>query len=117
MDEIFIKDLLIQTVIGVYEWERNKPQDILLNIRLLTDTRQAAETDVIEDCVDYAEMTKKIQTYAKISQRHTVESFAEDVAKMCLEHPLVKKVIVKVEKPGVLEGTTSVGLEIERINK
>lgn len=114
MDEIFIKDLLIQTVIGVYEWERKKPQDILINIRLFTDTRRAAQTDDLKDCVDYGDMTRRIQSISEKSARYTVESFAEDIANLCLSNPLVNNVIVRVEKPGVVKGTSSVGVQIER---
>lgn len=114
MDEIFITDLIVQTVIGVYEWERKNPQDILINIRMFTDSRKAAQTDNIEDCIDYGEMARKIQAHAENSTRFTVESFAEDIANLCLEHQLVKKVNVRVEKVGVVKGTSSVGLQIER---
>lgn len=114
MDEIFIKDLLVQGVIGVYEWERKQTQNILINVRMFTDTCQAAKTDDIENCIDYGEMTQKIQSLIEKSARFTVEALAEDIANSCLNHPSVKKVIVRVEKPGVVKGTLSVGVQIER---
>jgi FolB domain-containing protein len=114
MDEIFIKDLLVLAVIGVYEWERKQPQNILVNIRMFTNTRHAAQTDDLKDCVDYGDMTRKIQSFIEKSVRFTVEALAEDIANLCLEHPSVKNVIVRVEKPGVVKGTSSVGLQIER---
>lgn len=114
MDEIFIKDLLGQAIIGIYEWERKQPQEILVNVRMMTDTRHAAQTDDINDCIDYGDMTRKIQLYIKDSTRFTVEALAEDIAEICLNHASVKKVIVRVEKPGVVKGTKSVGIQIER---
>jgi len=114
MDEIFIKDLLVQAVIGVYEWERKQPQNILINVRVFTDTRHAAETDDIKDCVDYGELTRQIHTFIEKSARFTIEALAEDIANLCLNHSNVKNVTVRVEKPGVVEGTSSVGLQIER---
>ncbi len=114
MDEIFIKDLLIQAVIGVYEWERKQPQNILVNIRMFTDTRLASRTDDIKDCIDYGEVTRKIQSFIETSSRFTVEALAEDIANLCLNHSSVKNVIVRVEKPGVVKGTSSVGIQIER---
>ena len=114
MDEIFIKDLLVQAVIGVYEWEREQPQNILVNIRIFTNTRHAALTDDIKDCVDYGEITRKVQLFVEQSARFTVEALAEDIANLCLGHTSVKNVIVRVEKPGVVKGTVSVGLQIER---
>lgn len=114
MDEIFIKDLHVKTVIGVYDWERKQPQNVVINIRMLTDTRHSAKTDDINDCIDYGEITRKIQKFTEKSTRFTVEALAEDIANLCLNHARVNNVIVKVEKPGVVDGTTSVGVLIER---
>ncbi len=114
MDEIFITDLLANTVIGVYDWEREQPQNILVNIRMFTDTRHSAETDDIRDCIDYGEVTRQIQSFIENSTRYTVEALAEDLAKLCLNHSNVMNVIVRVEKPGVVKGTSSVGIQIER---
>jgi len=61
MDKTFIKDLLVRGIIGIRDWEREKPQDILINITAYTDTRRAAETDAIADCVDYSSLAKKVQ--------------------------------------------------------
>ena len=114
MDEIFIKDLLVKAVIGVYDWERKQQQNVLVNIRMFTDTRQAAKTDDIKDCIDYGEVTRQIQSFIERSARFTVEALAEDIANLCLNHSRVNKVMVRVEKPGVVKGTSSVGLQIER---
>jgi len=114
MDEVFIKDLCAQGIIGVYDSERLLPQSIIVNIRMLTDTHQAARTDKIEDCIDYGEIARNIQSLIEKSERYTVEALAEDIADLCLIHPKVRKVFVKVEKPGVLPNTSSVGVQIER---
>ena len=114
MDEIFVKDLLVQAVIGVYEWERKRPQNILVNIRMFTNTRLAAQTDDLMDCVDYGDITKKVQLIVEQSARFTVEALAEDIANLCLGHKSVSSVIVRVEKPGVVKGTASVGVQIDR---
>ncbi len=65
MDKIFIKDLLVRGIIGVHDWEREKPQDILINVTAFADTHRAAETDNIADCVDYSALAKKIQAHAE----------------------------------------------------
>ncbi|MFH2040416.1 MAG: dihydroneopterin aldolase [Chloroflexota bacterium] len=114
MDEIFIKDLLVQAVIGVYEWERKQPQNILINIRMFTNTKLAAQTDDLKDCVDYGDITKKVQLFVEHSARFTVEALADDIANLCLGHKNINNVIVRVEKPGVVRGTSSVGIQIER---
>lgn len=114
MDKTFIKDLLVRGIIGVNDWERKKPQDILINITVFADTTRAGETDDIKDCVDYSALTKKIQAHAETAARLTVEALANDLAKICLEQNSVQKAIVRVEKPGAVRFAKSVGVEIER---
>lgn len=114
MDKVIIKDLRARGIIGVNDGERNRPQDILINITLFTDTRRAAETDNINDCVNYSTISKKVLAHAETSKRFTVEALASDVAKLCLEENGVRKVIVRVEKPGAVRFAKSVGVEIER---
>lgn len=114
MDKVFIKDLLVRGIIGIREWEREKEQDILINVTVYTDTIRAAETDDINDCVDYSALAKKVQTHAETAARLTVEALANDLAKICLEEALVRKVVVRVEKPGAVRFAKSVGVEIER---
>ena len=114
MDKVIIKNLLARGIIGVRDWERKRAQDILINITLFTDTHRAAETDHINDCVDYSKMSKKVLAHAEGAQRLTVEALANDLATLCLEENLVQKVIVRVEKPGAARFAESVGVEIER---
>ncbi|MBI5840225.1 MAG: dihydroneopterin aldolase [Chloroflexi bacterium] len=114
MDKVFIKDLLVRGIIGINDWEREKAQDILINITAFTDTGTAAVSDDISDCVDYRALAKKAQTHAETAARFTVEALANDLAKICLEQKGVKKVIVRVEKPGAVRYSKSVGVEIER---
>lgn len=114
MDQIFIKDLLVRGIIGVYDWERNEPQDILINASLFTDIRKAAIDDDIRHSIDYGAVARKLQKHAESAQRLTVEALAEDLARICLEFPGVQKVRVRVEKPGAVRFAQSVGIEIER---
>jgi FolB domain-containing protein len=114
MDKVFIKDLLVRGIIGIREWEREKEQDILINVTVYTDTIRAAETDDINDCVDYSALAKKVQAHAETAARLTVEALANDLARICLEENLVRKVVVRVEKPGAVRFAKSVGVEIER---
>ena len=114
MDKVIIKDLLVRGIIGVNDWERKRAQDILINVTLFTDTRRAAETDNIADCVNYSTMSKRIQAHAESAERLTVEALANDLAKICLEDKGVQRVILRVEKPGAVRFAKSVGVEIER---
>jgi FolB domain-containing protein len=114
MDQVIIKDLLVRGIIGINDWEREKPQDILINIVILTDIKKAGETDDIEHSVNYRSIAKKTIAYAETAGRFTVEALAEDIARLCLEEANVKKVRVRVEKPGAVRFAKSVGVEIER---
>ena len=114
MDKVIIKDLLARGIIGVNDWERKRPQDILINITIFTDTSRAADTDHINDCVNYSTVSKKVLAHAETSERLTVEALANDLAKLCLEENSVQKVAVRVEKPGAVRFAASVGVEIER---
>ncbi len=114
MDKIFIKDLLARGIIGINDWERENPQEILINLTLFCDTRQAGELDSIDHSVNYRTIAKKALAHAETAARLTVEALAEDLARMCLEDPKVQSVIVRVEKPGAVRFARSVGVEIER---
>ena len=114
MDKIFIKDLVARGIIGVNDWEREKPQEILINITAFTDTRRAAISDDLADCVDYRALAKKAQAHAETAARLTVEALANDLAEICLGEKGVEKVIVRVEKPGAVRFSSSVGVEVER---
>ena len=115
MDKIIIRDLLTRGCIGITEKERSAPQDILVNAVLYTDTAKAARSDSIEDCVNYSEMAQKIVKMAAENKKKTVEAFAEDLADACLAHPLVSKVMIRVEKTSAVRFTEAVGVEIERV--
>ena len=114
MDKIIIRDLVARGKIGIHDHERTENQEILVNIELFTDTRKAAESDSIEDCVNYSTIAKKVLKMADENQRKTVEAFAADIAEECLRHPLVKRVKVRVEKTTAVRFTGAVGVEIER---
>ena len=114
MDLVLIKDLLVRGIIGINADERRAPQDILINIALSTDIRLAAESDRVEDGVNYRTITKKVIAHAEKAGRFTVEALAADIARICLEEPKVISARVRVEKPGAVRFARSVGVEIER---
>jgi FolB domain-containing protein len=114
MDQVFITDLVARGIIGVNDWEREQPQDILINIVLFTDLHQAGQSDDVHDSVDYRSVAKKVLAHAETARRLTVEALAADLAQLCLEVARVEKVRVRVEKPGAVRFSRSVGVEIER---
>jgi FolB domain-containing protein len=114
MDQIFIKDLVARGIIGVNNPEREKPQEILINITLFADLSKAGETDNLADTVNYRTIAKRALAHAENARRFTVEALAADIARLCLEDIGVLKVQVRVEKPGAVRFSRSVGVEIER---
>lgn len=114
MDKVIIKNLLARGIIGVYDWERDKPQEILINITLFGDLRKAGNSDSIDDSINYKTIAKGAQSLAENCQRMTVEALAQDIASFCLETEGVQKVLVRIEKPGAVRFAESVGVEIER---
>jgi FolB domain-containing protein len=114
MDKVIIKDLLARGIIGIHDWERRQPQDILINLVVYVDLHRAGETDDIEDCVDYDLLSQKVRSHAETAGRLTVEALASDIAQICLKEPGVQRVRVRVEKPGAVRFVRSVGVEIER---
>ena len=113
-DRILIKDLLLRGIIGINEWEREKRQDILINITLFGDLRVAGKSDAIEDTINYRTITKKVIALVEGGEPYTVEFLASEIARICLEADDVQKVRVRVEKPGALRFARSVGVQIER---
>jgi FolB domain-containing protein len=114
MDQVLIIDLVARGIIGINDWERDKPREILINIVLFADLRKAGKSDDIQDCVDYSTLAKKVLAHAETSRRFTVEALAADLAYLCLEETGVMKVRVRVEKPGAVRFAKSAGVEIER---
>ncbi len=114
MDRIEIKDLLLRGIIGIQDWEREKKQDILINITLFGDLRAAGESDDIADTINYRSVTKQVISHVETAERFTVEALAADIAAICLQTPGVERARVRVEKPGALRFARSVGVEIER---
>ena len=111
---LFGTDLVARGILGINDWEREKPQEILINIILFGDLSKAGESDNIQDSINYRTITKKVLAHAETVHRFTVEALAADLIKLCLEEPGVRKARVRVEKPGAVRFSRSVGVEIER---
>jgi len=114
MDKVIIRDLTARCIIGIDDWERQEPQEIIINLILYTNTHRAGLSDDILDCVNYATVAQTIRKFVEVSQRHTVEALAEDIAGICLKENGVVMVRVKVEKPGAVGFCQTTGVEIRR---
>lgn len=113
-DSIEINDLLLRTIVGINDEERINRQDVVINLRLETDLRPAANSDDIDDAVNYRTICKQVIDLVEGGTFLLVERMAEEIAAMCLQDARIQSVRVKVEKPGALRFARSVGVEIER---
>lgn len=114
MDIIFIRELRIETVIGVYDWERRIRQPVILDLEMGTDIRKAAGSDSIDDTLNYKAVAKRITAFVEASQYQLVESLAEHVAQLVLSEFPVPWLRLRVNKIGAVRGAKDVGVLIER---
>lgn len=114
MDIVFLHGLRVDTVIGVWDWERRIRQTLILDIDVGMDIRRAAASDAIDDALDYKAVTKRIMQLAEQSRFQLVESFAERVASTVLEEFGAPWVRVKLNKQGAVRNVRDVGILIER---
>lgn len=114
MDKIFISDLRINTVVGIYEWERRIRQSIILDIEMATDIRQAASTDNIKDTLNYKEVAKRLIQFVEASEYELVETLVEACAQLILDEFSTNWVKIRLNKTGALRGARDVGIIIER---
>ena len=114
MDRIVVSDLVCRCVIGVEEWERREPQDVLVSLTLTADLAPAGKSDRIEDALDYRALKKRVLIEAEASHFHLIEALAERVAEICLEDERVAEMKVRIEKPGALRFARTVAVEINR---
>ena len=114
MDKIFIRDLALRCIIGVYPEEREEKQDILIQIEMRCDLRRAGETDDLADTVDYKAIKQAILRLAEESRFQLIESLAERIAQIALADPKVEQVVVTGDNPGALRFARSSAVEITR---
>lgn len=115
LDRIVIRDLLVRGIVGINAEERRDRQDVLVNVTMWADTRQAAASDDIVDAVNYRTIAKAMITHIEGSQPRLVERLAADLAAICFaQDARVQAVEVSVEKPGALRFARSVGVVIYR---
>jgi len=114
MDKIFINDLQVETVIGIFDWEREIKQTISINLEMEFDISEAAKSDNINDSLDYKKVSKRIISLCEKADSYLLENLIEKIAQVILKEFPVSKVTVSLEKPGALRGSKSVGIKITR---
>jgi dihydroneopterin aldolase len=113
-DIIYIKDLRIETIIGIFDWERKVKQEVSIDMEFPFDCKKAAATDSIEDTIDYKAITKGVIKFVEDSSFQLQETLAESIASLVKNEYGVKSIKLRVSKPGALRGAKDVGLIIYR---
>jgi 7,8-dihydroneopterin aldolase/epimerase/oxygenase len=117
MDIVFVEDLCIETVIGIYDWERKIKQTVALDLEMAFDNTKPAATDKIEDTLDYKAVSKRLIAFVEGSHFELVETLAEKCAQIVLDEFRVPWLRLKLSKPGAVRGSKAVGVIIERGEK
>lgn len=114
MDIIFLRDLRIDTIIGIYDWERGTRQTVSLDLEMATDIRKAAASDHIDDTLNYKAVAKRLIAFVGESEFQLVETLAERICALVLEEFQVPWVRLTLNKGGAVRGAKGVGIIIER---
>jgi 7,8-dihydroneopterin aldolase/epimerase/oxygenase len=114
MDKIFIRALKAEAIIGIFDWERQVRQSVIVDIEFSADIRKAALTDSIEDTLNYKRVAKRVLAFVEGSQFHLVETLAEHIAMLVLEEFGVAWVSIVLSKPGAVRNSRDVGVALTR---
>lgn len=114
LDIVFIEDLRIDTIIGIYDWEREVKQTVALDIEMAADNRRPASTENIDDALNYKAVAKRLIAFTEDSQFQLVETLAERLVEIIMCEFGVAWVKLKLRKLGAVTGSRSVGVVIER---
>ena len=114
MDIVYIKNLQIECIIGIFDWEREVKQRVSIDLEMSTDIRPAAKTGDIAFALNYKSISKRVQQFVGDSEFLLVETMAEKVAAIIREEFSVQWLRLRLSKPGALRAADDVGLIIER---
>ena len=114
MDKIFLNDLNIDTIIGIYDWERETLQTLTFDLEMDWDIRKAAQSEDIKDTLDYGAIAKQIVSFVEQSRYYLIETLAEDVASMLLTQFPIPRLKLTLSKPVKLHGQNTARIVIER---
>jgi dihydroneopterin aldolase len=117
MDIVFIRDLSMEAVIGVFGWERQVRQKITINLEMATDISKAAETDDLEYTLDYKAISQRIRALVDENQPKLVETLIELIASAVMKEFNIPWLRISIAKPGAVRGSAAVGVTIERGNR
>jgi dihydroneopterin aldolase len=114
VDIVYIKELEVETVIGIFDWERKIKQTVSLDLEMKTDVAAAAKTDHIDQALDYKTIAKRLIAFIEASEFQLIETMAEQIAEIVLKEFSVPWLRLRLSKPGAVRGSKDVGVIIER---
>jgi len=114
MDKIYIHALKTEAIIGIFDWERQVKQTVIVDIEISADIRKAALSDSIDDTLNYKRVAKRVLAFVEESRFHLVETLAERLAMIILEDFGVAWVHITLSKPGAIRSSRDVGVIVER---
>lgn len=114
MDTVFIQQLKVETIIGIFDWERRVKQTVSLDLEMSTDVAKAALSDNIDDAVNYKAVAKRLIQFIGDAEYQLVETLAEKVCEIILTEFTVSWVKLRLSKPGAVRHADNVGVIIER---
>jgi dihydroneopterin aldolase len=114
MDKIFIHALKTEAIIGIFDWERQVKQTVIVDLEISADVRKAALSDSINDTLNYKRVAKRVLAFVEGSQFHLVETLAEHIAMLLLEDFGLAWVRISLSKPGAIRSSRDVGVLLER---
>ena len=114
MDIVFISELRVETIIGIYDWERTQKQLVTIDVEMAADIAKAAKSDHIDDALNYKSISKRVEQFTADSSFQLVETLAERLAELIRTEFNVSWVRLTLHKPGALSNSKDVGIRIER---
>ncbi|GAC1497311.1 MAG: dihydroneopterin aldolase [Steroidobacteraceae bacterium] len=114
MDKIFLHALKTEAIIGIFDWERQVKQTVIIDVEISADVRKAALSDSIQDTLNYKRVAKRVLGFVEESRFHLVETLAEHIAMLLLEEFGIASVHISLSKPGAIRSSRDVGVTLDR---
>lgn len=114
MDRVFVEDLRVDAIVGIWDWERAMTQSVSIDLEMAWNIRPAAESDDINKTLDYRSVSKRVAAFVADSKFQLIETMAEQIAALIQKEFGVTWLCVCIHKPSAVRGARDVGVRIER---
>lgn len=114
MDIVLVEDLRFKTIVGCWDWERQLPQEVSVDLEMGCDMSAAAQTDALEDTLDYKAVSNRVRDFVRERQFQLVEAAADGIAGLVMAEFKVPWIRVTVRKPYAVTGAAAVGVVVEK---